>query len=185
MARKFWSTPYYHMLWTSFTIQLFSGGGFALAKASERSGLSTLMIEVLQKLNMESLPVVILCFVVCLLTVTITNIASNVATANVLVPILAKIAVTMCINPVYLTLPAGIVSSYAFALPVATAPNAIVFGHSTMSTVDMMKAGFVMNIICVFTLCLSINTYAVPLFGLNEFPDWAAAVHPNATMCGI
>ena len=97
------------------------------------------MIEVLQKLNMESLPVVVLCFVVCLLTVTIPNIASNVATANVIVPILAKIAVTMCINPVYLTLPAGIVSSYAFALPVATAPNAIVFGHSTMTTADMMK----------------------------------------------
>ena len=115
------------------------GGGFALAKASESSGLTTLMIEVLQKLNMESLPVVVICFVVCLLTVTITNIASNVATANIVVPILAKMAVTMCINPVYLTLPAGIVSSYAFALPVATPPNAIVFGHSTMTTADMMK----------------------------------------------
>jgi len=161
------------------------GGGFALAKASESSGLSTLMIEVLQTWNMESLPKVVLCFVVCLLTVTITNIASNVATANVIVPILAKIAVTMCINPVYLTLPAGVVSSYAFALPVATAPNAIVFGHSTMTTADMMKAGFVMNMICVITLCLAINTYAVPLFGLHTFPDWAAEKHPNISACGL
>ena len=48
---------------------------------------------------------------------------------------------------------------------------------------DMMKAGFVMNIICVFTLCLSINTYAVPLFGLNTFPDWAAAAQQNASAC--
>ena len=110
------------------------GGGFALAKASESSGLSTLMIEFLKRAELESLPVVVLSFVVCLLTVTITNIASNTATANVLVPILAKMAVTMCINPIYLTLPAGIVCSYAFALPVATAPNAIVFGHSTMTT---------------------------------------------------
>ena len=110
------------------------GGGFALAKASESSGLSTLMIEFLKRAELESLPVVVLSFVVCLLTVTITNIASNTATANVLVPILAKMAVTMCINPIYLTLPAGIACSYAFALPVATAPNAIVFGHSTMTT---------------------------------------------------
>ena len=65
----------------------------------------------------------------------------------------------------------------------AAAPNAIVFGHSTMTTADMMKAGFVMNIICVFTLCVSINTYAIPLFNLGTFPDWAAATHPNITMC--
>ena len=149
------------------------GGGFALAKASESSGLSTLMIEFLKRAELESLPVVGLSFVVCLLTVTITNIASNTATANVLVPILAKMAVTMCINPIYLTLPAGIVCSYAFALPVATAPNAIVFGHSTMTTVDMMKAGFVMNILCVITLSVAINSYAVPLFDLKTFPDWA------------
>ena len=149
------------------------GGGFALAKASESSGLSTLMIEFLKRAELESLPVVVLSFVVCLLTVTITNIASNTATANVLVPILAKMAVTMCINPIYLTLPAGIVCSYAFALPVATAPNAIVFGHSTMTTVDMMKAGFVMNILCVITLSVAINSYAVPLFDLKTFPDWA------------
>ena len=45
--------------------------------------------------------------VVCLLTVSITNIASNTATANVLVPILGEMAVTMCVNPIYLTLPAG------------------------------------------------------------------------------
>ena len=159
------------------------GGGFALAKASESSGLSTLMIEFLKRAELESLPVVVLSFVVCLLTVTITNIASNTATANVLVPILAKMAVTMCINPIYLTLPAGIVCSFAFALPVATAPNAIVFGHSTMTTVDMMKAGFVMNLLCVITLSISINSYAVPLFDLNTFPDWAASTMENVTRC--
>merc|ERR1719397_1389748 len=159
------------------------GGGFALAKASESSGLSELLILVLKKTNLESLPVLALCFVVCLLTVSITNVASNTATANVLVPILAKMAVTMCINPIYLTLPAGIVCSYAFALPVATAPNAIVFGHSSMKTTDMMKAGFLMNIVCLITVALSINTYAVPLFDLNSFPDWASSKLENASVC--
>ena len=161
------------------------GGGFALAKASQNSGLSTLLVVQLNKMNLESWPLWLTSFVICFVTVTITNVASNTATANVLVPILAKMAVTMCINPIYLTLPAGVVCSYAFALPVATAPNAIVFGHSTMKTTDMMKAGFVMNLICVITLCISINSYAVPLFGLNEFPDWAAAKHPNATLCYV
>ena len=55
--------------------------------------------------------------------------------------------------------------------------------HKLCVAADMMKAGFVMNIICVFTLCLSINTYAVPLFGLNTFPDWAAAAQQNASAC--
>jgi len=161
------------------------GGGFALAKASQNSGLSTLLVVQLNKINLESLPLWLTSFIICFVTVTITNVASNTATANVLVPILAKMAVTMCINPIYLTLPAGVVCSYAFALPVATAPNAIVFGHSTMKTTDMMKAGFVMNLICVITLCISINSYAVPLFGLNNFPEWAAVKHPNATLCSV
>merc|ERR1719341_1428232 len=82
------------------------GGGFALAKAAEYSGLSTLLVELLSKVNLESLPLPATSFIICFVTVTITNVASNTATANVLVPILAKMAVTMCINPIYLTLPA-------------------------------------------------------------------------------
>jgi len=159
------------------------GGGFALAKASQSSGLSSLMVDQLDKLNLASLPKSMIITVVCLLTVSLTNIASNTATANVLVPILSEMAVTMCINPIYLTLPAGIVCSYAFALPVATAPNAIVFGHSTLKTSDMMKAGLVMNIICVATISLSINTYAIPLFGLDSFPDWASVKLENSSLC--
>jgi len=159
------------------------GGGFALANASQVSGLSMLLVAQISKLNLSAYPVWIVCLIVCFMTVSITNIASNTATANVLVPILADLAVTMCINPIYLTLPAGIVCSYAFALPVATAPNAIVFGHSSMKTTDMMKAGFLMNIVCLITVALSINTYAVPLFDLNSFPDWASAKLENASLC--
>merc|ERR1712061_523993 len=63
--------------------------------------------------------------------------------------------------------------SYAFMLPVATAPNAIVFGASTMRTADMMKAGFVMNIICIATTWVAMNTYGVAMFSLDSFPPWA------------
>jgi len=161
------------------------GGGFALAKALQSSGLSTLLVNQLTKMNLTSLPAWLASILFTLVTVAITNIASNTATANVLVPILAEMAMTMCINPIFFTLPAGIACSYAFALPVSTAPNAIVFGHSTMKTTDMLKAGMMMNFICVTVLILAINTYGVPLFGLNQFPDWAAQVHDNITFCDL
>merc|ERR1712119_114003 len=67
---------------------------------------------------------------------------------------------------------AAVTSSYAFMLPVATAPNAIVFGASSMTTAHMMKAGLGMNLVTVLTTLLAINSYAVPLFGLDSFPEW-------------
>lgn len=110
------------------------------------------------------------------------QVASNTATANVLLPILADLALTICQNPLYLILPSAVISSYAFMLPVATAPNAIVFGASTLSTGYMMKAGLGMNCITLVATIIAINTYAVPLFGLDAFPDWAEPQLPiNAT----
>jgi sodium-dependent dicarboxylate transporter 2/3/5 len=103
----------------------------------------------------------------------VTEVASNTATANILVPILSQMSKSLCTNPIYLTLTAAVTCSYAFMLPVATAPNAIVFGASTMKTADMMKAGIIMNVICVLTTWGAINTYGVPMFGLSEFPAWA------------
>ena len=81
----------------------------------------------------------------------VTEVASNTATVNILVPILSQMSKTLCTNPIYLTMPAAVTCSYAFMLPVATAPNAIVFGASSMKTSEMMTAGFLMNIICVIT----------------------------------
>ncbi len=108
--------------------------------------------------------------------------ASNTATANVLLPILADLSLTICQNPLYMIMAAALTSSYAFMLPVATAPNAIVFGASTMSTGHMMKAGLGMNIITLVTTLIAINTYAVPLFDLDGFPEWGRPqLPPNAT----
>jgi sodium-dependent dicarboxylate transporter 2/3/5 len=69
----------------------------------------------------------------------VTEVASNTATANIVVPILSGISRDLCEHPLYLMMTAAVSCSYAFMLPVATAPNAIVFGASTMRTVDMMK----------------------------------------------
>ena len=90
-------------------------------------------------------------FIIALGTTMVTEVTSNTATENILVPILSQMSKSLCTNPLYLMLTAAVTCSYAFMLPVATAPNAIVFGASTMKTADMMKAGVIMNVICVLT----------------------------------
>merc|ERR1719150_537460 len=122
------------------------------------------------------------------MTAMVTEIASNTATANIVVPILSDISKDLCKHPIYLMMTAAVSCSYAFMLPVATAPNAIVFGASTMKTGDMMKAGLFMNIACVLTTSVAINTYGSLMFGLDEFPAWAQDyaqknANVNGTVC--
>ena len=88
-------------------------------------------------------------FIIALGTTMVTEVASN--DENSLAPILSQMSKSLSTNPLYLMLTAAVTCSYAFMLPVATAPNAIVFGASTMRTGDMMKAGIVMNLLCVLT----------------------------------
>ena len=82
-------------------------------------------------------------------------------------PILSKMSLSLCTNPLYLmmtcavgwvlcrtfnmTIVSQVCVSYAFMLPVATGPNAICYGASSLRTTDMMKTGFLMNIICILT----------------------------------
>jgi len=150
---------------------LLLGGGFALADITKKSGLSLYLVKQLE--GLKNLPILLVSFIIALSTTMVTEVASNTATANILVPILSQMSKSLCSNPIYLTLTAAVTCSYAFMLPVATAPNAIVFGASTMKTADMMKAGVIMNVICVLTTWGAINTYGVPMFGLSEFPAWA------------
>ena len=111
------------------------------------------------------------------------QVASNTATANVLLPILADLSLTICQNPLYLIMTTAVTSSYAFMLPVATAPNAIVFGASSMTTGHMIKAGFGMNILTIITTLIAINTYGIPIYGLDTFPEWAVPQLPVNVTC--
>lgn len=157
------------------------GGGFAVSDACTKSGLSAWIVQ--KMMILVGLPPLVICIIVVLSTVALTQVASNTATANVLLPILADLSLTICQNPLYLIMAAAVTSSYAFMLPVATAPNAIVFGASTMTTGHMMKAGFGMNIITVITTLIAINTYAMPLYGLEAFPEWAVHQLPVNVTC--
>ncbi|NXR64206.1 S13A2 protein, partial [Rhadina sibilatrix] len=147
------------------------GGGFALAKGSEESGLSAWLGTKLTPL--QSIPHPAIAFLLCLLIATFTECTSNVATTTLFLPILASMAEAICLNPLYVMLPCTLAASLAFMLPVATPPNAIAFSYGQLRVIDMAKAGFVLNILGVLTITLAINTWASSLFQLQTFPSWA------------
>ncbi|XP_010216747.1 PREDICTED: solute carrier family 13 member 2 [Tinamus guttatus] len=163
-----WKTVHQKMPWN---IVFLLGGGFALAKGSEESGLSAWIGDKLTPL--ENIPPPAIAFVLCLLVATFTECTSNVATTTLFLPILASMAQAICLNPLYVMLPCTLSASLAFMLPVATPPNAIVFSYGQLKVIDMAKAGFVLNILGVLVITLSINTWATSLFQLQTFPSWA------------
>ncbi|NWI99799.1 S13A2 protein, partial [Crypturellus undulatus] len=163
-----WKTVHQKMPWN---IVFLLGGGFALAKGSEESGLSAWLGDKLTPL--QNIPHPAIAFLLCLLIAVFTECTSNVATTTLFLPILASMAQAICLNPLYVMLPCTLAASLAFMLPVATPPNAIVFSYGQLKVVDMAKAGFVLNILGVLTITLSINTWATSLFQLQTFPSWA------------
>ena len=84
----------------------------------------------------------------------LTEITSNVATASTFLPVVGAVAIGLGILPVQLTIPVVLAASCAFMLPVATPPNAIVYGSNKFSIPDMIKAGFALNIIGIFLVTL-------------------------------
>uniref|UniRef100_A0A8C4WP19 Solute carrier family 13 member 2 n=1 Tax=Gopherus evgoodei TaxID=1825980 RepID=A0A8C4WP19_9SAUR len=160
-----WKTVNQKMPWN---IVILLGGGFALAKGSEESGLSEWLGSKLTPLQNMSSPIIVL--LLCLLVATFTECTSNVATTTLFLPILAQ---TICLNPLYVMLPCTLSASLAFMLPVATPPNAIAFSYGQLKVIDMVSTGSVLNILGVLTIMLAINTWGYPLFDLNHFPVWA------------
>ncbi|NWX05187.1 S13A2 protein, partial [Caloenas nicobarica] len=163
-----WKSVHQKMPWN---IVVLLGGGFALAKGSEESGLSSWLGTKLTPLQQIPHPAIAL--LLCLLVATFTECTSNVATTTLFLPIVASMAEAICLNPLYVMLPCTVSSSLAFMLPVATPPNAIVFSQGQLKVVDMAKAGFILNILGVLTITLAINTWASSLFQLQTFPSWA------------
>lgn len=152
-------------------IVLLLGGGFALAKGSEVSGLSKWMGD--QMTPLQSIPPWAIAIVLCLLIATFTECTSNVATATLFLPVLASMSQSIGINPLYVMVPCTLSASFAFMLPVATPPNAIVFSYGYLKVADMAKTGIVMNIIGILCITLAINTWGKAMFNLNTFPSWA------------
>ncbi|XP_035479811.1 solute carrier family 13 member 5 isoform X2 [Scophthalmus maximus] len=152
-------------------IVLLLGGGFALAKGSEESGLSKWMGD--QMTPLQNIPPWAIAIILCLLIATFTECTSNVATATLFLPVLASMSQSIGINPLYVMVPCTLSASFAFMLPVATPPNAIVFSYGYLKVADMARTGIVMNIIGILCITLAINSWGKVMFDLDSFPVWA------------
>ncbi|XP_052224408.1 solute carrier family 13 member 2-like isoform X2 [Dreissena polymorpha] len=160
------------------------GGGFAMANASQVSGLSEWLGHKLKSLGGQETWVMNL--IISLIVATATEVSSNTATAQLLLPILLNLSLTIGENPLYLMISCAVACSYAFMLPVATPPNAIVFSTGFLSIPDMALVGIPMNIIGIACLTLAINTWGKEMFDLGELQPFLRNVTAkNDSLVGL
>jgi sodium-dependent dicarboxylate transporter 2/3/5 len=126
-------------------VLLLFSGGICLAKGFVSSGMSELMGQWLTA--MTSLPVFALIALVCLVVTFMTETTSNTASTALLMPVLAAAALAAGISPELIMVPAAMSASCAFMLPVATAPNTVVFGSGLVTTARMAQEGFILNLL--------------------------------------
>ena len=124
------------------------GGGLSLAASIGSSGLGGWIGQGLTIL--ENVPSIVLILAVATMIIFLTEITSNVATTSTFLPVVGAVAVALGIAPIALTIPVVLAASCAFMLPVATPPNAIVFGSGKLTIPDMIRAGFALNVIGIF-----------------------------------
>ncbi|PLW94376.1 MAG: sodium:dicarboxylate symporter [Marinilabiliales bacterium] len=156
-----------------WNIVLLFGGGFALASGFKESGLSLWFGEQLSVLgNWHPLFIII---AISLTMTFLTELTSNTATTEMLLPVLAGLSVTINIHPLLFMLPATISASMAFMLPVATPPNAIIFGSGRIKVMDMARTGFILNLIGAIIITFVTYYWGTYVFGidLHVMPDWA------------
>jgi sodium-dependent dicarboxylate transporter 2/3/5 len=144
------------------------GGGIALAAAFESSGLSAVMGQ--KVTGLSDWPLIATIGVLCLATTFFSEITSNTATANLLMPILASTAVANNMEPALLMFPATLANSLAFMMPVGTPPNAIVYASGQLRIIDMVRYGFVLNLIGVVIVTLVCWWLMPVIFGAYGAP---------------
>jgi solute carrier family 13 (sodium-dependent dicarboxylate transporter), member 2/3/5 len=131
-------------------ILLFFGGGLTLAQAVETQGLTTWVGGGLQRL--QGLPPWVILAGLAAIVLVLSELASNLAVATMVMPIAAALGRTVGLSPVLLMLTAGFASSTGFALPIATPPNTIVFGSGMVSVKDMGRAGLLLDLIAIIVI---------------------------------
>ena len=150
-------------------ILLLFGGGLAIAQGFQSSGLANWIAENLTQLNGFSL------FIILLVLITavnfLTEITSNLATTAMLLPILAPTAVILGVHPYVLMVGATLAASCAFMLPVATPPNAVVFGSNYLKISDMVRVGILMNIISIIIIFMMVYFILPILWNFNAFQN--------------
>lgn len=137
-----------------WSIVLLFGGGFALAAGFMNSGLSEWIIQ--HTHSLQTLPLWLIILFICASITFLTELTSNTATSQIILPILASLAIALSINPLLVMIPATLSCSLAFMMPVATPPNAIVFSTNQLKVKDMVRTGFMLNIIGIILISLFI-----------------------------
>lgn len=152
-------------------IILLFGGGMALAKGFETSGLAVWIGSQMQTL--ASLPLLLLILVLIAAVNFLTEITSNLATTAMLLPVLAPMALAIDVHPFALMVAAAVAASCAFMLPVATPPNAVVFGSGYLRIADMVRKGLFMNLVsvCIVTLFVYLTLPWLWDIVISEFPE--------------
>ena len=140
------------------------GGGLTLAKAIKTNGVAEYIAA--QALLLPEIPEFMFILIICASVIFLTELTSNTATTATLVPILAGIAIGVGIHPYLLVFPATLAASFAFMMPIATPPNAIVFGSGHITIPEMCKAGLWLNIIGIGLITLFTYLVIKPVIGI-------------------
>jgi sodium-dependent dicarboxylate transporter 2/3/5 len=152
------------------------GGGLSMAAGFKTTKLADWIGS--QVGLLDTAPILVLVIAVATLIIFLTELTSNTATSAMVMPILSAIAIGLGQNPLLLVVPAAIAASCAFMLPVATPPNAIVFGSGYVSIPQMVKSGFGLNILGIVITVVLTYAVVIPLFGieLGVVPEWALSI---------
>ena len=142
-------------------VLLLFGGGLTLAGAVSRTGLATWLGGTLQAVGTLPLPVIVI--IAAAMIIFLTELTSNTATTATFLPVVGAIAIESGFDPIVLTVPVTFAASCAFMLPVATPPNAIVFGSGMLTIPKMAKAGMLLNLVGIGVVSL-IALYLAPKF---------------------
>jgi sodium-dependent dicarboxylate transporter 2/3/5 len=151
-------------------ILLLFGGGLALAQGFQTTGLAEWIGSQLTLL--DGVALILLLFVIVSSVNFLTEITSNLATTAMILPVLAPLAVTIDVHPYVLMVGATLAASCAFMLPVATPPNAVVFGSGYLRIPDMVRVGIWMNIISIILVTAVVYILMPLIWGINasEYP---------------
>lgn len=151
------------------------GGGLSMAGGFKATGLATWIGS--QVGLLDNAPILVLVIAVATLIIFLTELTSNTATSAMVMPILSAVAIGLGQSPLLLVVPAAIAASCAFMLPVATPPNAIVFGSGYVTIPQMVKSGFGLNVIGIVITVAITYLIVFPTFGVEVgvIPEWAMA----------
>ncbi len=152
-------------------IVLLFGGGFALANGFVSTGLSHFIGG--QLAGLDSISPFLLILIIAITVSLLTELTSNTATTQMVLPILASFSVAMNLNPMLLMITVTLSASMAFMLPVATPPNTIIFASGRIKIYEMAKTGILLNLLGIVVVSVIVYFLGILIFDLGTMPAWA------------